>query len=164
MKKGPDTRITRGTNNVFADLGFPDAETHLLKAELVTRIQRVITAQELTQIAAAKRMGLSQPDVSRLLNGQFRDVSVERLMRLLTRLGCDVDITVRNHGKAAHPLIDVLGAVVRVKPLRHKRELRHHQREHWQQECLAQPLYTGLNLPLADSVHAGDVINPFDAV
>ena len=101
MKKGPDPRITRGTNNVFADLGFPDAETHLLKAELVTRIQRVITAQELTQIAAAKRMGLSQPDVSRLLNGHFRDVSVERLMRLLTRLGCDVDITVRNHGKAA---------------------------------------------------------------
>ena len=103
MKKGPDTRVTRGTNNVFADLGFPDAETHLLKAELVTRIQRVITAQELTQIAAAKRMGLSQPDVSRLLNGQFRDVSVERLMRLLTRLGCDVDITVRNQGKAAAP-------------------------------------------------------------
>ena len=103
MKKDPDTRIKRGTTNVFADLGFPDAESHLLKAELVTRIQGVITAQELTQVAAAKRTGLSQPDVSRLLNGQFRDVSVERLMRLLTRLGCDVDITIRNHGKAAVP-------------------------------------------------------------
>ncbi len=103
MKKDPDTRIKHGTKNVFADLGFPDAETHLLKAKLVTRIQGVITAQELTQVAAAKRMGLSQPDVSRLLNGQFRDVSVERLMRLLTRLGCDVDITIRNHGKAAAP-------------------------------------------------------------
>ena len=103
MKKDPDTSIKRGTKNVFADLGFPDAETHLLEAELVTRIQGVITAQELTQVAAAKRMGLSQPDVSRLLNGQFRDVSVERLMRLLTRLGCDVDITIRNHGKAAAP-------------------------------------------------------------
>ena len=43
---------------------------------------------------------MSQPDVSRLLNGHFRDVSVERLMRLLTRLGCDVDITSRKHGKA----------------------------------------------------------------
>ena len=103
MKNVPDTRITRGTTNVFADLSFPDAETHLLKAELVTRIQRVLTAQALTQVVAAKRMGLSQPDVSRLLNGQFRDVSVERLMRLLTRLGCDVDITVRDHGKAAAP-------------------------------------------------------------
>ena len=101
MKKDPDTRITRGTRNVFADLGFPDADTHLLKAQLVTRIQGVITAQELTQVAAAKRMGLSQPDVSRLLNGQFRDVSVERLMRLLTRLGCDVDITICKPGQAA---------------------------------------------------------------
>ena len=103
MKKGPDTSIRRGTKNVFADLGFPDAETHLLKAKLVTRIQGVITGQNLTQTTAAKRMGISQPDVSRLLRGQFRDVSVERLMRLLTRLGCDVDITIRNHGKAAVP-------------------------------------------------------------
>lgn len=101
MKATPETRIKRGTKNVFADLEFPDADTHLLKAELVTRIQQVITAQELTQVAAAKRMGLSQPDVSRLLNGQFRDVSVERLMRLLTRLGCDVDITIHKDGKAA---------------------------------------------------------------
>jgi len=64
----------------------------------VTRTQGIITVQELTQVPAAKRMGLGQPDVSQLLNGQFRDVSVERLMRLLTRLGCDVDITIRNHG------------------------------------------------------------------
>lgn len=101
MKKDPETRIKRGTKNVFADLGFPDPETHLLKAELVTRIQQVIAEQNLTQTAAAKHMGLSQPDVSRLLNGQFRDISLERLMRLLTRLGCDVDITIRNHGKTA---------------------------------------------------------------
>ena len=95
--------MIRGTTNVFADLGFADAETHLLKAQLVTRIQRAINAQELTQVAAAKVMGLSQPDVSRLLNGQFRDMSVERLMRLLIRLGCDVDITIRNRGKPAAP-------------------------------------------------------------
>ncbi len=103
MKKDSDTSVVRGTKNIFADLDFPDADTHLLKAKLVTRIQDVITAQKLTQTAAAKRMGLSQPDVSRLLNGQFRDVSVERLMRLLTRLGCDVDITVRKHRKVAAP-------------------------------------------------------------
>src|SRR3972149_5068084 len=101
MKKDLNASIRRGTKNVFADLGFPDAETHLLKAELVTRIQGVITAQKLTQTEAAKRMGLSQPDVSRLLNGQFRDVSVERLMRLLARLGCEIPI--RSHGKAAAP-------------------------------------------------------------
>ena len=103
MKKDPNTRVRRGTKNVFADLGFPDAETHLLKAELVTRIQGVITKEDLTQTEAAKRMGLSQPDVSRILNGHFRDVSVERLMRLLTRLGCDIDITIRRHGRATTP-------------------------------------------------------------
>lgn len=103
MKKARAPRVVRGTKNIFADLGFPDADTHLLKAELVTRIQNVISGHNLTQTAAAKRLGISQPDVSRLLKGQFRDVSVERLMRLLTRLGCDVDITIRNHSKAAIP-------------------------------------------------------------
>ena len=103
MTKDQNTDVVRGSVNIFEDLGYADAETHLLKAKLVSRIQGAITAQKLTQIAAAKRMGLSQPDVSRLLNGQFRDISVERLMRLLTRLGCDVDITIRQHGKRAAP-------------------------------------------------------------
>ena len=103
MTKDKNTDIVRGSANIFEDLGYADAETHLLKAKLASRIQGAITAQKLTQVAAAKRMGLSQPDVSKLLNGQFRDVSVERLMRLLTRLGCEVDIIVRQPGKRAAP-------------------------------------------------------------
>ena len=95
-----DTKIKHGGKNVFADLGFADPETHLLKAGLVTRLREIISESKLTQVEAAERMGLSQPDVSRLLRGQFRDVSVERLMRMLTKLGYDVDIVVRNHGKA----------------------------------------------------------------
>ena len=101
MKKDLTARIKRGTNNVFADLGFPDPETHLLKAELTSRVQGLIQEQALSQTAAGKMMGISQPDVSRLLSGQFRDISVERLIRLLTRLGCDIDITIRSHGKSA---------------------------------------------------------------
>ena len=101
MTKDSDDTVVRGSGNVFADLGFADAETHLLKAELVNRIQAVIGEQKLTQTTVAKRLGISQPDVSRLLKGQFRDVSVERLIRLLTRLGCDVDIVIRDPGKAA---------------------------------------------------------------
>jgi predicted XRE-type DNA-binding protein len=95
------TDIVRGTANLFGDLGYADSDIHILKTKLVSRIQKVITAQKLTQIAAAKRMALSQPDVSRLLNGQFRDVSVDRLIQLATRLGLDVDITIRQHGKPA---------------------------------------------------------------
>lgn len=94
-----DTSIKRGSQNLFADLGYADPETHLLKAGLVTRIRAIISESKLNQTEAAKRMGLSQPDVSRLLRGHFRDVSVERLMRMLTKLGCDVDIVVRNHGE-----------------------------------------------------------------
>ena len=94
-----DTSIRRGSRNLFADLGYADPETHLLKAGLVTRIREIISESKLNQTEAAKRMDVSQPDVSRLLRGQFRDVSVERLMRMLTKLGCDVDIVARDHGK-----------------------------------------------------------------
>lgn len=100
-KATKDTVTVRGTGNVFADLGYADADTHLLKAGLVSRIHNVVIDQKLTQSAAAALMGISQPDVSRLLRGQFRDVSVERLMRMLTRLGCEVDIVVREPGSKA---------------------------------------------------------------
>ncbi len=88
-------RIERGGGNVFADLGRPDAESRLLKAELVTRIDEIIRGRRLTQARAAELLGLSQPDVSRLLRGDFRQYSVERLLRLLTALGRDVDIVIR---------------------------------------------------------------------
>ena len=77
---------------MFADLGYAHPDTHLLKAQLVSRIDEILNEQKLTQIEAAKIMGLSQPDVSRLLKGQFREISVERIMRLLVRLGCKIDI------------------------------------------------------------------------
>ena len=94
MKAGR-VKIERGSNNVFADLGLPDAKTHLLKADLVARIDNVIRERGLKQFEAAQLLGLSQPDVSRLLRGNFRDFSVERLLRLLTALGRDVEIVVR---------------------------------------------------------------------
>ena len=88
-------KIERGSGNVFADLAFPDADAHLLKAELVTRIDRIIRERGLKQVEAAQLLGLSQPDVSRLLRGNFREFSLERLLRLLTALGRDVDIVIR---------------------------------------------------------------------
>ncbi|MBX9769943.1 MAG: helix-turn-helix domain-containing protein [Candidatus Obscuribacterales bacterium] len=99
MSHKGDTSIRRGSKNVFADLGYSDPETHLLKAQLVSRISEIVRKQKLTQTQAAQIMGLSQPDVSRLLKGQFRDVSVERIMRLLTRLGCTVDIVIKPPGR-----------------------------------------------------------------
>jgi predicted XRE-type DNA-binding protein len=91
---GEETRIQRGSGNVFADLGRPDAEAQLLKAELVSRIDEIIRARRLTQTQAAKLLGVSQPDVSHLLRGDFRDYSVDRLLRLLVALGSNVDIII----------------------------------------------------------------------
>ena len=93
--KADNLKIERGSANVFADLGLPDPDTHLLKAELVTRIDKIIRQRGLKQVEAAKLLGLSQPDVSRLLRGNFREYSMGRLLRLLTVLGRDVDIIIR---------------------------------------------------------------------
>lgn len=91
--------IRRGSKNIFADLKFPDAETHLLKAQLMSRVQDILEGRNLSQTEAALIVGVSQPDLSRMLRGQFRDVSVERIMRMLTRLGCEVGITVKARGR-----------------------------------------------------------------
>jgi predicted XRE-type DNA-binding protein len=90
-----DVKVERGSDNVFTDLGQPDPDAHLLKAELVTRIDEIIRRRGLKQVEAAKLLGLSQPDVSRLLRGSFREYSIERLLRLLTALGRDVQIVIR---------------------------------------------------------------------
>ena len=91
--------IKRGTGNVFADIGLPDADGHLLKARLVSRIQDAIDDRGMTQAEAGRLMGVGQPDVSRMLRGNFRDVSVERLLRFLQALGYEVDIVVRAAGR-----------------------------------------------------------------
>jgi predicted XRE-type DNA-binding protein len=88
-----------GSGNIFADLGLPNAEEHQLKAALIVQIKRLIAERELTQSAAAKLMGIKQPDLSNLLRGQFRGHSVEKLMRMLTTFEQDVEITVRPHRK-----------------------------------------------------------------
>ena len=93
--KSNKVKIERGSGNVFADLGLPDADAHLLKAELVTRIDKIIRQRRLKQVEAAKLLGLSQPDVSRLMRGDFREYSVERLLRIMTALGHDVEVVIR---------------------------------------------------------------------
>ena len=98
--KSENVNIERGSGNVFSDLGLPDADAHMLKAELVARVDRIIRQRGLKQVEAARLLGLSQPDVSRLLRGDFTEYSMERLLRLLTRLGRDVDIVIRENRSA----------------------------------------------------------------
>jgi predicted XRE-type DNA-binding protein len=88
-------RIEKGSGNVYADLGFPNSEDMLIKAQLVTKIAEIIQQRRLTQAQAAKLLRLTQPKISRLLRGEFRGISERRLLQCLTRLGRDVQIIVK---------------------------------------------------------------------
>jgi predicted XRE-type DNA-binding protein len=88
-----------GSGNIFADLGLPNADEHQLKAALVAQLHRPIRARKLTQSAAAKLVGIKQPDLSNILRGHYQGFSVERLMRMLTAFDQDVEITLRPHRK-----------------------------------------------------------------
>jgi len=93
----------RGSGNVFADIGLPNADEHLIKAQLVYKISGLMKARGLKQVAAAKLFGVKQPDVSNMLRGDFRQFSVERLLRFLVALGQDVEIVVRPHEGTRKP-------------------------------------------------------------
>jgi predicted XRE-type DNA-binding protein len=102
--------VVAGSGNVFADLGFREPDEELTKAQLASHIRHVIARRRLSQADAASIMGIDQPKVSALLNGRLTNFSSERLMRLLTELGQDVDITVKAKPRnRAHGRIRVLG-------------------------------------------------------
>ena len=84
--------VKRGSGNVFKDIGFPDAEAMLLKAQIAATISILIRDQALTQAGAAEKMNLKQPDVSRLLSGKLDGFSLERLIGFLIMLGQTVTI------------------------------------------------------------------------
>lgn len=90
-----NVEVREGSDNIFADLGLPDAEKLLMKANLVVEIQKAIHKNGLSQTEAAKRMGISQPKVSEMLRGHFSNLSERKLMDCLTRLGYDIEIKVR---------------------------------------------------------------------
>ena len=94
-RKANDIPIELGSLNVYADLGFVDAEEMFVKAQLVAKIAELIRHQNLTHERAARILGLTQPKVSALLRGQFRGISERRLLKCLTSLGRDVQIVVK---------------------------------------------------------------------
>lgn len=87
--------VEQGSGNVFADLGYPNAEEALTKARLAQRITEILEKQRLTQIQAAKLLGIDQPKVSKLLRGQLREFSTDRLLRFLNALDQDVEIVIK---------------------------------------------------------------------
>ena len=93
-------KVDVGSENIFADLGLPDSGTHFLKAQIVAEIYRLANQRKLTQAQAGKLIGISQPEVSRMFKGNFREYSIDRLMEFLTAFDRDVEIVVKPHKKA----------------------------------------------------------------
>jgi predicted XRE-type DNA-binding protein len=86
--------VTPGSGNVYADLGFADAEEMLLKAQLAAAIKSILADKRFTQVKAAEMLGLPQPKLSRLLNGHFDNISEAKMLDCIARLGRDIQITI----------------------------------------------------------------------
>lgn len=94
-KRPKKSGIVRGSGNVFADLGFADAEERQTKLRLAYELNELLIERDLTQQQAGRLLGLSQPKISALGNYKLDGFSVERLMTLLTALDRDIDIVIR---------------------------------------------------------------------
>jgi predicted XRE-type DNA-binding protein len=90
-----DTKITKSSGNVFADLGLPEADELLAKAELARQISSIIEHRHLTQTAAAALLGTNQPRVSGLVRGRLEKFSMDQLLQFLVALDRDVKIVVK---------------------------------------------------------------------
>ena len=99
MPNTDDISVIEGSGNVFADLDLDDAEELQMKGELTRQIYHRIQALGLTQRKAGKRLGLKQPEVSKLMKGRFTDFPTDRLLALLKALEVDVDIVLRPHSE-----------------------------------------------------------------
>jgi len=89
-----DSTVHDSSGNIFEDLGLPNPEERLAKAELARVIRTILRERQLTQAQAAELLGIKQPDVSDLVRGKLARFSMERLERFLNALDMDVRIQV----------------------------------------------------------------------
>jgi predicted XRE-type DNA-binding protein len=94
-RRAESATITRGSTNVFEDLGYPDAVERQAKLRLAYALNQVVEQRQLSQSDAAKVLGVTQPKVSALRHYRLAGFSVERLMKLLTALDQDIEIVIR---------------------------------------------------------------------
>ncbi len=89
------TEFETGTDNVYQDLGFDDAQEMQVKASLAIKIGDIIKHRHLTQQQAAELLDMPQPKVSAMLRGQFRGISESKMIACLNALGRDVQIVIK---------------------------------------------------------------------
>lgn len=101
MAKAKDKMgVVPSSGNVFSDLRRPNAQEKRTKVQLAFAINDLILRRRFTQAVAARRLNVSQPKVSALLNYQLQGFSVERLMKFLTALDRDIEIIIRHKSRA----------------------------------------------------------------
>jgi predicted XRE-type DNA-binding protein len=91
--------VEQGSRNVYADLGFPDADEMLVKAKLASEIRQIIKSWNLTQQRAAEMLGMREPKLAEMLRGNFSGISQTKMIECLNRLGRDVEIVVKQAGR-----------------------------------------------------------------
>ena len=95
MAKNKTSRVTLSSGNIFADLGLENPGEHLAKSDIAIAISEIIKERGLTQEEAGKILSLSQPNISNLVRGKLDKFTIDRLVRYLRRLDCDVVISFR---------------------------------------------------------------------
>jgi len=87
-----EIKVRSSSGNIFVDLGLANSSELLIKAELVRQISELITVRKLTQLEAAKCLGIDRSKITDLLRGKLSKFSIDRLFRFLNALGSDVEI------------------------------------------------------------------------
>jgi predicted XRE-type DNA-binding protein len=97
------------SGNVFTDMGFSPSEAEELTAKsvLILAVKDIIAERALTQKAAATVCGTDQPTLSKVLHGRMDSVTIDRLAGWLTKLGQDIEITIRAAPKTRHGRLHV---------------------------------------------------------
>jgi predicted XRE-type DNA-binding protein len=116
QKNEMSAAITPSSGNVFADLGFADADERQTKARLALAINRILERRRLSQTQAAQRLGVNQPKISALSNYRLEGFSVEGLMHFLNALGRDVEIVIRSKPASRRAARIIVTAVIGNRP------------------------------------------------
>lgn len=88
-------KVVRGSGNIFANIGDPEPERTLARAQIMSRIADIIEQRGLTQAQAAKILGIPQPRVSNLMSEKLSMFSLDHLFQLLNALDRDIEIVIK---------------------------------------------------------------------
>jgi predicted XRE-type DNA-binding protein len=97
-----DLEIIKGSGNVFRDVGLPDPDTKLIKADLAAEIIRVLRTAKLSNVAAARRAGVAETDISRIRHADLNRFTIDRLVRILNRLDRRVEVVITQEPRRAY--------------------------------------------------------------